>query len=150
MLEQKAETIGYIMAGVCKLVRHHAHGRMEKLGLYRGQNFILHRLWHEEGQTQTALATSLNVSPATVTNSLQRMERDGIIERRPDLEDQRVSRVYLTDRGRALREHAEAAWATIESTACKGFTDDERAQLITLLTRMRANLHKALYEDTDG
>ena len=50
-----------------------------------------------QGITHSELAHRMRVSPETVTNMLQRMEKTGFVERRPGAEDQRVSRVYLTD-----------------------------------------------------
>lgn len=140
--ERLSTSIGYLLAGVCKA--HHARARalLDEIGLYRGQQFVLCTLWQEEGMTHSELADHLHVHPATVTNALKRMERAGFLERRPDPEDQRVSRVYLTDAGREIRSEVERVWATLEERTLEGFSAGERETLERLLERLYGNLQR--------
>jgi DNA-binding MarR family transcriptional regulator len=134
------ETTGYLLAQTCKLLRARAHALLEEIGLYRGQQFVLHALWAEEGITHSKLAERLHVRPATMTNMLKRMEKAGLVERRQDTADQRVSRVFLTDAGRNIREEVEAAWGELEVQAFAGFSPEECARFARLLRRIRENL----------
>jgi DNA-binding MarR family transcriptional regulator len=134
------ETTGYVLARTCKFLRTRVHGTLEEIGLYRGQQFILHVLWENEGVTHSELAERTCVQPATITNALQRMEKAGLVERRQDEQDQRVSRVYLTDAGRSMREKAEQVWRGMEVQAFAGFSEEEQAILRELLTRVQENL----------
>jgi DNA-binding MarR family transcriptional regulator len=112
------------------------HSVWDELGLYRGQPFLLAVLWESEGVTHSELAHRMHVSPATVTNMIKRMEKAGLLERRPDVQDQRVSHVYLTDAGRAIRERVDAQWQEIEDRVFGGFSEDEQAALRALLERI--------------
>jgi DNA-binding MarR family transcriptional regulator len=134
------ETTGYLLAQTCKRLRAHVHGALDAIGLYRGQHFILHVLWENEGIMHSELAAQSCVQPATITNALQRMERAGLVERRPDEEDQRVSRVYLTDAGRSMRERAERAWREMEERAFAGLSQEEQKTLQELLVKIQNNL----------
>ena len=98
------DTVGYMLAQVCRLHRQRADVLLNQIGLHVGQEMFLCGLWANEGVTQTELAEILQLQPATVTNTLQRLEREKIIERRDDLDDQRVSRVYTTEKGRNLEQ----------------------------------------------
>lgn len=138
--ERLSETIGYLLARVCKAHYLRAGVLLEEIGLYRGQQFVLGVLWSEEGITQSELADRLGVHPATVSNALQRMERAGFVERRPDLEDQRVSRVYLTDAGREIQRPVERIWAELEVETMEGLSEEERDRLEQLLERVYENL----------
>ncbi|MEE8594168.1 MAG: MarR family transcriptional regulator, partial [Candidatus Bipolaricaulota bacterium] len=80
-------TVGQLLAQVCRMSGHRLRGHMEKIGLHRGQGFALIHLWHSDGMSQRDLARSMHISPASVTNMLQRMERDGWIERKRDEAD---------------------------------------------------------------
>ena len=141
------DTRSFALARTCRLLRRRAHGLLHDVGLHRGQHFVLHALWEREGYTQSELASHTRVSPATITNMLQRMERDGLIERRQDTRDQRVSRVYLTDAGRRAQQAAEATWRQLEEEAFAGLTLEERTMLSGLLHRVRKNLTPAGAED---
>lgn len=131
------ERLGHLLIQVSKLLRDRVHTRMEGIGLSRGQGFILFRLGHEGGLPQTELARQTMVRPATLTEALQRMESAGLVERRPDPADGRVSRVFLTPRGREARAQAEAVWHEVESELCAILSVGDRAQLVTLLGKLR-------------
>jgi DNA-binding MarR family transcriptional regulator len=135
--------MSYALTRTCRLLRRRVHTLLGDAGLHRGQLFILHSLWEHEGYTQSELARRNRIRPATLTAMLQRMERDGLVERKPDPDDQRVSRVHLTEAGRRLRQVAEDSWIRIESEASAGFIPDELAQLRSLLQRVRENLTEA-------
>lgn len=138
--EGSRDSIGYLLAQVCKLSRDRSRVLMGGIGLYCGQGVALQQLWRKDGITQSELAHGLRVAPATVTISLQRMEKLGLIERRPDPHDQRGSRVFLTEKGRSLREKVEGNWHKLEGQALAGFTEGDRELLQQLLLRIRDNL----------
>jgi DNA-binding MarR family transcriptional regulator len=140
--ERLSTTIGYLLAHVCKAHHFRVRTLLHEIGLYRGQQFVLCALWAEEGVTHSELADRLNVHPATVTNALKRMERAGFLERRPDPEDQRVSRVYLTEGGREIRGAVERVLAELEKQTFEGFSAEERGTLERLLNRVYDNLEE--------
>ena len=96
------DTTGYLLTQVCKLYRAISNERLEAVGLHKGQELILCELWKSPGLTQSALVEHLCVQPSTLTNALNSMERAGLVQRRTDAEDQRVSRVYLTDQAKVI------------------------------------------------
>lgn len=138
-----SNNLDFLLAQVSHL--HHARATqlLEGLGLYRGQPPLLRALWEQEGLTQVDLAERLKVTPATITRMLQRMEKAGFLTRQPDPGDQRVSRVYLTDAGRAVQAEVEAIFQKLEAETFAGFSEEERAVLRQHLLRLRANLLEA-------
>jgi DNA-binding MarR family transcriptional regulator len=138
--QSNRESIDFLLAQVCRLHRARAHMLLEDLGLYRGQPKMLFALWEQEGLTHGELAALAHVRPATITKMLQRMEKAGFVERRHDLEDQRVSRVYLTDAGHSIRNEVEQAWHTLEDETFAEFTLEECKLLRRFFLQMRENL----------
>jgi DNA-binding MarR family transcriptional regulator len=134
------DTIGYVIAQVCKAHRQRADELLNEIGLHVGQEMLLCALWDNEGLTQTELAQHLGVQPATVTNALKRLERKGLVERTPDEADQRVSRVFPTAEGKEVRADIERQWAELEQATLTGLSDEERGQLVGLLKKVQANL----------
>jgi MarR family transcriptional regulator, organic hydroperoxide resistance regulator len=137
---EEPNTLDYLLAQVCHNHHFRANTLLEALGLYRGQPPVLFALWDQEGLTHTELAERLQNTPATITKMLQRMEKAGFVQRRADANDQRVSRVYLTETGRAIKAQVQAVWDTIEAETFAGFTDEESLLLRTFLQRIRQNL----------
>jgi DNA-binding MarR family transcriptional regulator len=136
----EAESLDSLFAQICRLKHARIHTLLETLGLYRGQPSVLQALWEQEGLMHTELARRLQVQPATITRMLQRMEKAGFVERRPDPDDQRVSRVYLTEAGWAVRVDVQQVWRQIEEEAFAGFTPEERAFLRRFFVHIRENL----------
>lgn len=134
------ESLHTLLAQVCRAHHARVHALLETLGLYRGQPFVLYALWKEEGLAHSELAERLHVQPATITKMLQRMEKAGFVVRRHDSEDRRVSRVYLTDAGHAIRSELENVWQQLEREAFAGLDTEERAVLRQLLLRVWENL----------
>ena len=149
--ESLSETTGALLAQICRLMRRRMHSVWDELGLYRGQPFLLRTLWEEEGITHSELATRLNVRPSTISNMIQRMEKAGFVERRADLEDQRVSRVYLTDAGRSIRDRVRQVWRELDATTLAGFSAEERVLLRRFLLQVRDNMREIhVSPDRDG
>ena len=136
----EAESIDLLLAQVCHLHRSRAHQRLEALGLYRGQPPVLFALWRQEGLTHTELAERLQNTPSTISKMLRRMERAGFVVRQPDPGDQRVSRVYLSEAGRAIQSEVQATLRALEGETFAGLTSEERDVLHRCLQRLRENL----------
>ena len=133
-------SLGRLLFQVCRLAGHRLRSKTEEIGLHRGQGFILFHLLQNEGIAQSVIAHAMHVSPATVTNTLQRMERDGWITRERDSMDQRIVRVRLTSKSMAMREKAEASFAELEKEMTSALTDKERETLSRLLIKVHEHL----------
>lgn len=77
---------------------------LEKLGLTYPQYLVLVTLWEEDDQTVGQIGEKLFLESSTLTPLLKRLEASGHVTRRRDSADERVVRVRLTDKGRALSE----------------------------------------------
>ncbi len=142
MSDHLHDYIGYRIIQAIKAHRKHAEAAFGEVGLYPGQEMVLFHLWHEEGLTQSQLVEKLCVEPPTVTKTLQRLERTGMVERRQDPEDGRVSRVYLTPKGCALRDQVQQMWDELEALTVKGLSEVEKALLLRLLEQIVNNLNE--------
>lgn len=90
--------------------------------------------------TQWELAQSLNVSPATVANSLKSLERMGYVARQPDPEDRRKNRISITEKGRDARARCIDVFDWIDGQIYTGFSHEELEQLKQFHLRMLHNL----------
>ena len=134
------DSVGYMLAQVCKLHRQRADELLTEIGLHVGQEMLLAALWDNEGITQTELAECLMIQPSTLTNSLRRLEREGFVKRSVDSEDQRISRVHLTEAGHSKKESIQGKWSQLEEESFCGFSLEERVLLRRLLLQTYQNL----------
>jgi len=133
-------TLGHLLAQVARLVGSRMRDKLERLGLHRAQSMILMQLWHADGMAQNELARALRIRPATVTNTLQRMERDGWVERRRGETDQRTVRVYLTDKAAVLRDEVRSSLHELDEDLASALAPDEREVLRQSLLKVRRHL----------
>jgi DNA-binding MarR family transcriptional regulator len=101
---------------------------------------LLASLERHDGQTLAALSRRLLVTAGNVTGLVDRAERDGVVERRPDPADRRVARVWLTDAGRALIKSLLPAHARQVHALLRGLPVRERKDLRRLLGGLRDHL----------
>jgi MarR family transcriptional regulator, organic hydroperoxide resistance regulator len=105
------------------------------------QLFLLSCLEHSDGQKPRDLAEQVCLDASSLTGLLDRTERCGLIERRPDPEDRRALRIYLTDAGRAtlggLHNVVEEVRARIEREFFGDYSPEQRDMFQQMLTRMR-------------
>lgn len=120
---------------------------LDKIGIYPGQPPMLFSLLHKDGQSQKELSDKLRVKPATITVMLKRMEKVGLVERRHDADDQRVSRVYITEQGKEACEELKKVMSIIHGECFDNFTEEEKILLRRLLMQVRDNLMKACEKD---
>lgn len=89
---------------------------------------------------QNEISRELNVSRTNITNLIDGLERDGLVERVPNPADRRVSYAQLTEDGRAICERLMPTMAEVMQDATRDFSPDERAQLKTFLYRVQRNI----------
>jgi DNA-binding MarR family transcriptional regulator len=80
---------------------------------------LLVPLYEEDGLRPGELARRARLSKQTLTTMARALERAGLVERRPDEEDARAARLFLTGRARAFRPVAEDVLRELETRAAR-------------------------------
>ena len=140
---EKDSSAGYLANHMARLFAAGLHRRIRPLGLSPGQFPAMVALWAKEGRTQKELVELLDIEQATLANTLSRMERDGLIIRRPSEEDGRVQEIFLTERARALEAEAIGSALAQNAEALAGFTDAEKDQFLSFMRRAIAAMQDA-------
>lgn len=143
------DSLTYIFTQVIRLHYHRSHALLEQIGIYPGQPPLLFALWRKDGQSQKELAKCLHIKPATITVMLGRMEKARLVERRSDPEDQRVSRVYLTEHGKDILKEVKQVVEILEAESFANFTAEESMLIRRLFMQMRDNLSKKCKEKSN-
>jgi MarR family transcriptional regulator, transcriptional regulator for hemolysin len=133
-------TPGHLISLAARAFARLSEARLKPLGFGVGHLPVLVALQDGRARTQRDLARFAKVEQPPMAQMLARMERDGLIQRTPDPVDGRSSQIVLTKAARARMPNAIAALFQGNREALSGFTDAEAAQLVTLLTRLIANL----------
>ena len=129
-----------VFAEIGRLHFLRTHSFLEKTGVYPGQPPLLLALYCRNGQSQKELAKKMRIKPATMTVMIKRMEKTGFVDHKQDEIDQRVSRIYITEKGIKVCEELIVIKKGIEEECFQNFTQDEKMLLRRLLMQVRDNL----------
>lgn len=132
--------VGFLIHDVSRMMRARFDERAQNLGLTRAQWRVLVHLAGREGLNQSSLAEILELDTVTLGRHIDRLERDGWLERRPDPADRRAWRLYLTAASRPTLEKMEAVATDTISSAMQGIDDHLRTDLIKALSQIKTNL----------
>jgi DNA-binding MarR family transcriptional regulator len=135
----RTDSAAYLASQLAKGFSRSLQQRAAGLGFSPGQFPILIELWAEDGLTQKQLLERVDIEQATMANTLARMERDLLIERRPHPSDKRAQLVFLTDKGSAMQAEAIEAAIAADQDLFKGFRVFERELLLEYIRRILHN-----------
>lgn len=140
MTDSPNETLGFIVHDVARMMRWEFDRRAGAIGLTRSQWSVLAHLLRANGMQQKELAEQMDITAITLTGLLDRMERDGWVERRADPDDRRAKRVYLTEKVAPVMKELRALGREVRKTALQGLSETEQQTLMSLLLKVRSNL----------
>jgi DNA-binding MarR family transcriptional regulator len=132
--------VAFLSSDIGRLFRKRFAADARHFGVTGPQWRMLAAIQRDPGTTQGALAAWLEVEPITAGRMIDRLERMGLVERRDDPADRRCWCMHLTPKGDALITSMSGYAQAVIANAVSGFSDDEQAQLLSLLNRVRANL----------
>lgn len=145
-MEQYTPHIGEVedrLAAFMHQRRRTMHRYFCSIGLFNGHPPMLFHLRRQPGITQKELAQRMEISPASVTTSIRRMEAAGLVRREKDTADGRVTHLYLTDEGERMDAACASGRDFLIANLYRGLSPQETSTLYTLLDKMILNLQAA-------
>lgn len=130
------DCICFQLGAISRKITRYYKDRLSPLGLTHGQFFMLVALFEEDGALPSRLADKTALDRPTITGLLDRLERDGWIERRLDSSDRRALRVHLTSRALQERPRILAIYEDINGRFLEKFSKEEWELFQSLLRRL--------------
>ena len=113
--------------------------KLKGLGLTIGQPKILDYLQTHDGAGQKDIACGCHIEPGTLSTLLNRMEENGLVERRMMNGNRRSYYVFMTDKGKKQAHAVAEAFMELEEQAFCGLSDEERTILMELFIKIYHN-----------
>jgi MarR family transcriptional regulator for hemolysin len=107
---------------------------------------VLVRLDRHEGLNQSELAETLDLQPITLTRLLDKLSDSGLIERRPDPEDRRAKRLFLTPAARPLLERLGVLGEETMASALAGVDGMSTEHMVGHLAVVKENLRRLIQQ----
>ncbi len=143
MAFKKMESAGYLINHTARLFEQALRERIAPLGVAPAQFMTLLELWREDGLTQKDLVERLDVEQATMANTIARMERDGLVERRPNPKDGRSRSVHMTQRAKSLETEATNSAKNVNQEYLSDLSEEERKLFLQFMQRIIASRRNA-------
>jgi DNA-binding MarR family transcriptional regulator len=134
---------GPVSHAIFRLARLHrmvAGQLLRKAGLHPGQELVMMHLWDCGPARQAELVGVLDSDSATMTRTVQRLEKAGFVRRVPDPSDRRAWIIEPTVASQALHREVERIWGELEQVTTGGCDESERAELVRLMGKAECNL----------
>ncbi|HWA91091.1 MAG TPA: MarR family winged helix-turn-helix transcriptional regulator [Rhizomicrobium sp.] len=149
---QPMNSIGYLTRITFRAFSRHLERKTLPYGVSAGQWPFLRALWVEEGLTQRELSRRVAMREPTTVTALNVLQKGGLVRRVPSTKDNRKIHIYLTAKGRRLKDKLMPFVAEVNATAAHGVTAEEVETLRRILLKMSDNLAKeeAAYLKSSG
>jgi MarR family transcriptional regulator, organic hydroperoxide resistance regulator len=135
--------VGRVSHAIFRVARLHKElaGRLLRdIGLYPGQELLLMQLWDGGPQRQVDVLHILDSDAATMTRSVQRLEKAGLVSRTRNADDGRSVIIAATPASEPLRAQVEQVWRALEAATVEQMSSAQQAEAIQLLARLEDNL----------
>ena len=112
--EDSDKPLMHLFVHIGKLLNDRLRSSLSEGGIHFGQARILIFLMQHGKLTQRTIGQGLHIKPATVTNMVKKMDASGLIDRRRDINDDRIINVTLTSKGKKAANFAITVMDQIE------------------------------------
>jgi DNA-binding MarR family transcriptional regulator len=140
MAIRRIDSLGYQLGLLNRLYDRCLQEALKEFGVAPGQFAPLVMLFEEDGLTQAELCRRINVEQPTMANTLERMERDGLVRRKADSEDRRRAHVFLTARAKEMQVQVMEAARAVSNRTVSRLSAGEQDDMFRLVGRMVENL----------
>jgi MarR family transcriptional regulator for hemolysin len=139
-MEDRQRNFGFLLKEVSRRYVNRFEVRAAEIPLNLAQAKTLVRLEKNEGVSQARLAELAEVDPMTMVRILDRMEAEGLLERRPDPADRRARCLYLTAKAKPILGEIWRLSDEIRAEIFAGVSQAEHEQFMSVLQRLYDNI----------
>lgn len=138
-LDLKRQVVAQLIE-TSRLLRNHIDQRAKERGTTRAQWIVLFRLRQQEGLTQVDLADVLELQPISLVRLLDRLVDHKLLERKPDPNDRRANRLFLTPKGRQLVDELDSLRDAIAADVLRDIPENAVESTLQTLVEMKERI----------
>ena len=137
---ERDKSAGYMTNWAARLFARAIDRRLKPLGLSSAHMPVMFALCDGAELSQKMLAEAAAIEQPTMAATLARMERDGLVRRRPDPRDRRAMLFSLTPQARRKADAVCEAAFEVNDNALSGLSAAEKAAFLDMMARVVSNL----------
>ncbi len=135
-MEPLTELLCFKLGSASRKMQKYYNSKLAEHGITIAQSFIVLSLLEKDGQNVKELAECLSIDSSAITGLVDRLEKEGLVERRVDPNDRRAFRIVLTTGGRELAEGLLPVAVEFNDNLKKNLTKQELAALLKFFQMM--------------
>ncbi len=142
-------SIGYVIRSTHLTFAKYLRNRLQPYDVTPGQWFFLRALWEEEGLSQRELSRRVRTTEPTTVSALRLLERNDLIRRVRNTRDRRTINIFLTPKGRDLKDALLPGVLELNRIATEGLSSEEVHDAFRILNKMQQNVAASVDDPTD-
>lgn len=136
---QLDDCIGFITNKVSKKIADIFNEKLSKYGITRVQWIALYFLGKHEYINQSELADKMDIKKSTMVRLIDRMEKEGYVQRQKDINDRRITYICLTELGKKHREDLLPFGEDFSNSIVRNISEEEMEIFKKVLDRLVEN-----------
>jgi MarR family transcriptional regulator, organic hydroperoxide resistance regulator len=145
-----ASSVGYQIRMTHRLLQRYLQLQIEPYGITLGMWYFLRALWDEDGITQRELSKRIGTMEPTTLSAIQAMLRARLVRRVRDKSDRRKLYIFLTPKGRKLKEQLLPLAREVVASALLDLSPSDNQEILRLLRAIQGNLSAKLSALNEG
>lgn len=137
------DRLAHLVRDAARVLAKSLQVRLAEYSVSFGHWSFLRVLWYSEGLTQRELSEQVGLMEPTTFTALKAMEAKGLVERRHQDGNRKNLHIYLTDKGRALKDELIPIAEELNEVAVRGLSEEERRIMHRGLLAIIQNLFEA-------
>ncbi len=137
-LRSVCDGVSALLVQIARINRLEGERVLKEAGIRTGQEFVLGALWEADGQRPSDIASRLGVTAAVLTKHVHNLTRAGFLTTRPDEQDGRATRIFLTAKGRDARDAVSAGIRDLEVDLLRPLDAADREAFARMLAKLVA------------
>ncbi len=131
------KSVGFLLAKAyqraCALFKE----EFDRYDLTPQQFGVLAFLWIDDSLSQAELSARSQIDRTTIGGIVDRLEKEGLVKRRPHPEDRRAYQVFLSAKGKSLEEELWSVAEGVQEKVTAPLSTAERETFVRLLEKLR-------------
>lgn len=136
--------IEYLVCHVGLLWRRLLNAKIKSLGISSNEKRVLFCIAHNPGLTQVQIASLLDLEPQNLMRSLDKLEKQGWIQKKTSENDRRIKCLSITPQAKKIITKIKTISDDIKPQVLTGIDSKQIQQVISQLTKMRENINQQL------
>lgn len=142
MTDRLSHRLVFLLNVAQRRLQRYVAARSGDSGVTAAQSGLLFVLGERDGVLMSEAAAALDLNPPGISGLVDRMTAANLIRRRPDPDDGRAWRLWLTPSGRGALVETKAELARINARLTEGFSDTEIDVVARWLTSFQSKFPK--------